>query len=89
MRSDIFVNDKKIGNNISLSQTAGIRRTPQIGIYESDEANAFATEATNNRFLVAFSSGLFKKMDERAYSAVAAYEIAHIANGDMVILALV
>lgn len=72
-----------------LSRKAGMKRTPQIGLYQSSEVNAFATGATRNRSLVAFSSGLIETLDDRAIAAVAAHEIAHIANGDMVTLTLV
>ncbi|THF77545.1 zinc metalloprotease HtpX [Cohnella fermenti] len=73
----------------SIGRKAGLAQTPQIGVYDSEEVNAFATGATRNRSLVAFSSGLIDTLDERAIAAVAAHEIAHIANGDMVTLSLV
>lgn len=73
----------------SLSTKAGLPKVPEVGIYASHEANAFATGATKSSSLVAFSTGLMDKMDEKAVAAVAAHEIAHIANGDMITMALV
>ncbi|WP_083677789.1 zinc metalloprotease HtpX [Paenibacillus sp. FSL R7-0337] len=72
-----------------LSMKAGLGKTPQVGMYRSDDINAFATGVTRNRSLVAFSSAILEKMDEEALAAVAAHEIAHIANGDMLTLTLV
>ncbi len=73
----------------SLCKRAGLRIMPEVGIYQSEEMNAFATGRSRNSSLVAFSSGLLESMDERGIAAVAAHEIAHIANGDMVTITLV
>jgi heat shock protein HtpX len=73
----------------TLSNKAGLPRVPEVGIYESPEVNAFATGATRKSSLVAFSTALIDNMDETAVAAVAAHEIAHIANGDMITMALV
>lgn len=72
-----------------LSTRAGINKTPQVGIYESEDMNAFATGMHKNNSLVAFSTGLLAKMDEDSIAAVAAHEIAHVANGDMIIMSIV
>lgn len=72
-----------------LVHKADLKVMPQVGIYASEEVNAFATGPTRKRSLVAFSSGLLESMDQRSVAAVAAHEISHIANGDMVTLALV
>jgi len=61
---------------------------PEVGIYESPEANAFATGPTRNNALVAVSTGLLDKMTEREVEGVLAHEVAHIANGDMVTMTL-
>ncbi|MEW5954097.1 MAG: protease HtpX [Bacillota bacterium] len=71
------------------SRKAGISVMPEVGIYQSDEVNAFATGPTKNRSLVALSSGLLRNMDQRAVEGVIAHEVAHIANGDMVTMTLV
>jgi heat shock protein HtpX len=70
-----------------LADRAGIGR-PEVAIYEG-EPNAFATGAFKNNSLVAVSTGLLDSMTEEEISAVLAHEVAHIANGDMVTLALI
>ncbi|HQS57428.1 MAG: zinc metalloprotease HtpX [Gallionellales bacterium 35-53-114] len=64
-------------------------RMPEVGIFESPEVNAFATGMSKNSSLVAVSSGLLKQMTRAEAEAVLGHEIAHIANGDMVTLALI
>ncbi|MCX6114623.1 MAG: protease HtpX [Proteobacteria bacterium] len=71
-----------------LSRKAGLPVTPEIGIYESPEVNAFATGPSKRRSLVAFSTGLLQSMDRNEIEGVAGHEIAHIANGDMVTMTL-
>lgn len=61
---------------------------PQIGVYRSNEVNAFATGPTSSRALVAVSSGLLQKMNENEIEGVLGHEITHIANGDMVTMTL-
>jgi len=71
-----------------LSRQAGID-PPEVAIYDSPEPNAFATGARRNNALVAVSSGLLRAMKQDEAEAVLAHEISHVANGDMVTLALV
>lgn len=71
-----------------LSQSAGLRTMPEVGIYESPEVNAFATGPTKNRSLVAVSTGLLNRMDRPSLEGVLGHEITHITNGDMVTMAL-
>ena len=71
-----------------LAHSAGIR-TPDTGIYESPEPNAFATGWNKNKALVAVSSGLLRVMNRDEVEGVLGHEISHIANGDMVTLALI
>jgi heat shock protein HtpX len=61
---------------------------PEVGIFESDEMNAFATGARRNAALVAVSSGLLRSMTRAQAEAVLGHEISHVANGDMVTLTL-
>jgi len=61
---------------------------PEVGIYKAAEVNAFATGPTKKRSLVAVSSGLLEKMDDDQVKGVLAHELTHIANGDMVTMAL-
>ncbi len=62
---------------------------PEIAIYDSPDMNAFATGMRRNASLVAVSTGLLQNMKKDEVEAVLAHEIAHVANGDMVTLALV
>ncbi len=62
---------------------------PEVGIFDSPEVNAFATGANKNNALVAVSSGLLQAMTREEAEAVIGHEIAHVANGDMVTLALI
>jgi heat shock protein HtpX len=71
-----------------LAERAGLPATPEVGIYESDEMNAFATGPTQRRSLVAVSTGLLANMPPEEVRAVLAHEIAHIKNGDMVTMTL-
>ena len=70
------------------SAEAGIGM-PEVGIFDSRDVNAFATGMSKNSSLVAVSSGLLQQMTQKEAEAVIGHEIAHIANGDMVTLALI
>lgn len=72
-----------------LAKQAGINKMPEVGIYHSPEVNAFATGPSKNNALVAVSSGLLQRMNEDEVEGVLAHEIAHVANGDMVTMALI
>ena len=61
---------------------------PEVGIFDAEEMNAFATGARRNAALVAVSSGLLRSMSRTQIEAVLGHEISHVANGDMVTLAL-
>jgi len=61
---------------------------PEVGIFEAEEMNAFATGARRNAALVAVSSGLLRNMSRGQIEAVLGHEMSHVANGDMVTLAL-
>jgi heat shock protein HtpX len=61
---------------------------PEVGIFDAEEMNAFATGARRNAALVAVSSGLLRSMSRSQVEAVLGHEITHVANGDMVTLAL-
>ena len=70
------------------AQQAGIGM-PEIGIFDAAEPNAFATGARRDAALVAVSSGLLRSMSRAEAEAVLAHEVSHVANGDMVTLALI
>lgn len=69
------------------AQQAGIAM-PEVGIFDSPDANAFATGANRNNALVAVSTGLLRQMNSDEVEAVVGHEISHVANGDMVTMAL-
>lgn len=62
---------------------------PEVGMYESLEANAFATGWNKNNALVAVSTGLVQHMTRDELEGVIGHEMAHVANGDMVTLTLI
>jgi heat shock protein HtpX len=70
------------------AQASGIGM-PEVAIFDSPEPNAFATGARRDAALVAVSSGLLRSMRRDEVEAVLAHEVSHVANGDMVTLALV
>ena len=71
-----------------ISVKANIK-TPEFGIFDSQQLNAFATGASKNNSLVALSSGLISHMSKDEIEAVIAHEISHISNGDMVTMTLI
>jgi heat shock protein HtpX len=70
-----------------FAQQAGIGM-PEVGIYQG-EPNAFATGAFRNSALVAVSTGLLQSMTREEVEAVLGHEMSHVANGDMVTMALI
>jgi len=71
-----------------LADKAGIGM-PEVGVFGSPAANAFATGWNRNNALVAVSTGLLNKMSREEVKAVLGHEIGHVANGDMITLALI
>ena len=70
------------------AMSAGIGM-PEVAIYEAPDVNAFATGWNRNNALVAVSRGLLDNMNKDEAEAVLAHEISHVANGDMITLALI
>lgn len=64
-------------------------KMPEVGIFPSPDMNAFATGASKNSSLMAVSQGLLDNMTQGEVEAVIGHEMSHIANGDMVTLALI
>ena len=62
---------------------------PEVAIYDSPDINAFATGMMRDSSLVAVSTGLLHGMTRDEAEAVLAHEVSHVANGDMVTLALI
>jgi heat shock protein HtpX len=71
-----------------LAKDAGIGM-PEVGIFQSQTSNAFATGWNRNNALVAVSTGLLSRFSRDEARAVMAHEIGHVANGDMITLALI
>jgi heat shock protein HtpX len=69
------------------AEAAGIGM-PEVAIYDAPEINAFATGANRNKALVAVSTGLLRSMSRDEAEAVLGHEVSHVANGDMVTMAL-
>lgn len=61
---------------------------PEVGVFQSPDSNAFATGMSRNSALVAVSTGLLNNMNQAEVEAVIGHEITHVANGDMVTMAL-
>ena len=74
---------------ISRQATAAGIGMPEVAIYEAPDTNAFATGMRRNNALVAVSTGLLRSMNRDEAEAVLGHEVSHIANGDMVTLALI
>ncbi|PCH60873.1 MAG: protease HtpX [Gammaproteobacteria bacterium] len=72
----------------SQAERAGIGM-PEVAIYDAPDPNAFATGMNRNNALVAVSSGLMQHMSRDEVEAVLAHEVSHVANGDMITLALI
>ena len=70
------------------AELAGIGM-PEVAIYDSPDINAFATGMSRNNALVAVSTGLLANMSKDEAEAVLGHEVSHVANGDMVTLALI
>ena len=69
------------------AEAAGIGM-PEVGLFDSPDPNAFATGWNRNDALVAVSTGLLENMSRDEVEAVIGHEVSHVANGDMVTLAL-
>ena len=70
------------------AEMAGIGM-PEVAVYDARDLNAFATGARRNNALVAVSTGLLRSMNKEEVEAVLAHEVSHVANGDMITLALI
>lgn len=73
----------------ALARRANLPKMPEVGIYESDDLNAFATGPSKSSSLVAVSTGLLRRMSRDEVEGVLGHEVAHIANGDMVTMTLI
>ena len=67
-----------------ITKKAELPRVPMVGIYPSNQPNAFAAGSSESDAVVAFSSALVSAFSPDELAAIAAHEVAHIKNGDMV-----
>lgn len=72
-----------------LANRVGLKKMPEVGVYDSPELNAFATGPSKNNSLVAVSTGLLNNMNANEVTGVLGHEVSHVANGDMVTMTLV
>jgi heat shock protein HtpX len=74
----------------TVARLAGQARIgmPEVGVFDAEEMNAFATGARRDASLVAVSTGLLRSMSPPQAEAVLGHEVSHVANGDMVTLTL-
>jgi len=72
-----------------LARRAQLPAMPEVGIYESYDVNAFATGPSKRNALVAVSTGLLQRMNDKEVEGVLGHEITHISNGDMVTMTLI
>jgi heat shock protein HtpX len=56
---------------------------PLVGIYPDNDINAFAAGSGPHKAAVSFSQGLVDRGEWHEIMAIAAHEVAHIANNDM------
>ncbi|NDD58574.1 MAG: protease HtpX [Chlamydiae bacterium] len=81
---------KSLVNTVyEMARAAHLKHMPDVGIFSSAEPNAFATGPTKKRSLVAVSTGLLQRMNQKELEGVIAHEISHIENGDMVTMTLI
>ena len=76
-------------NTVKRQATAAGIGMPDVAVYDAPDPNAFATGMRRNSALVAVSTGLLNSMTRGEVEAVLGHEVSHVANGDMVTLALI
>lgn len=76
-------------NTVKRQATAAGIGMPDVAVYDAPDPNAFATGMRRNSALVAVSTGLLRSMERGEVEAVLGHEVSHVANGDMVTLALI
>jgi len=72
----------------NLSITAGLPM-PKVYVIEESVPNAFATGRNKNHAVVAFTTGLLAILEKNELEGVAAHELAHIGNKDILLQTVV
>lgn len=68
-----------------VAASAGVPK-PDIYLIDSQTPNAFATGRNPEQGKVAFTTGIMRLLDEQELEGVAAHEMAHISNRDMLVM---
>ena len=63
-------------------------RKPRVAIIDTPMPNAFATGRNQKRAVVAVTTGLWDRLDEKELEGVIAHELTHIANRDVLVMTL-
>jgi heat shock protein HtpX len=61
---------------------------PRVAIVDTPMPNAFATGRNQKRAVVAVTTGLWDRLDEREIEGVLAHELTHIANRDVLVMTI-
>ncbi|PID83447.1 zinc metalloprotease HtpX [Candidatus Campbellbacteria bacterium] len=73
----------------NMSIAAGLKKTPKVYIIQDDAMNAFATGRGPEKSSVAFTTGILEKLNKLELEGVAAHEISHIKNRDILVMTVV
>ena len=72
----------------NLSMTAGLPK-PRVYIINDPAPNAFATGRNKEHAAVAFTTGILQILDRSEFEGVAAHELSHIGNRDILLSTVV
>jgi heat shock protein HtpX len=70
-----------------LAHRAGLRRAPQLYVVPSMLLSAFSV-GSSQRFAIALTEGLLRRLTMREVAAVLAREVAHAQRGDLLVLGI-
>ncbi len=70
-----------------LARRAGLRRAPQLYVVPSMLLSAFSV-GSSQRFAIALTEGLLRRLTMREVAAVLAREVAHAQRGDLLVLGI-
>ncbi|HMG30631.1 MAG TPA: zinc metalloprotease HtpX [Jiangellaceae bacterium] len=70
-----------------LCATANMPK-PRVAVADTDLPNAFATGRSQERAVVAATTGLMRRLDERELEGVLAHELSHVAHRDVTVMTI-
>jgi len=76
----------RIVENLAISQGMP---TPRVYIIEDSAMNAFATGRNPKNAAMAFTTGIIKELEKKELEGVAAHELSHIKNRDILVMTIV